>query len=269
MTDAKAGTSTAVTFEVSDGVAVMTLNRPDRRNAWNQDLGDGMEATFTELSSRPEVRSIVLTGAGTAFCSGADLVRQFPHSYNGKDDLRALLRRTFHPAILAMRDVAKPIVSAVNGPAIGAGACLVLASDMAVMGRSSFLQFRFARIGLIPDVGATTLLRAAVGPQQAAELLMLADAIGGEQAAALGLVGHVADDANVMEDALALATRLAAAPTKAIAAMKRALRQTSTNSFAEQLEYEAEQQMTLIDTEDWIEGRAAFLERREPTFNGR
>lgn len=259
----------AVTIEISDGIAVMTLNRPERRNAWNQDLGDGMESAFTELSNRPEVRSIVLTGAGTSFCSGADLAREFPHLYDGRDDLRALLRRTFHPAILAMRDVAKPIVAAINGPAIGAGACLALASDLSVMGSTAFFQFRFAMIGLMPDVGATTLLRSVVGPQQAAELLMLADRIDSRQAKELNLVGRVVDDELVLSQALELAGRLATAPTKAIAGIKRALRATSSNTFAEQLEYEAELQMTLIETEDWAEGRAAFLEHRVPQFRGR
>jgi 2-(1,2-epoxy-1,2-dihydrophenyl)acetyl-CoA isomerase len=258
----------AVRYELHGGVAIMTLNRPDRRNAWNLDLGRGMEQTFTELSDRPDVRAVVLTGAGSAFCSGADLAREFPRGYDGRDDLRALLRETFHPAILALRDVAKPLIAAVNGPAIGAGACLALAADMSVMAEGTFLQFRFAHIGLMPDVGATTLLAAVVGPQQAAELLMLAERVEAVRAKELRLVSRVVPDAEVLSEAVKLAQRLAAGPTLAYAATKRALRLAYQPTFAEQLETEAALQMTLTATDDWAEGRAAFLAHREPIFRG-
>jgi 2-(1,2-epoxy-1,2-dihydrophenyl)acetyl-CoA isomerase len=258
----------AVRYELRDGVAIMILNRPDRRNAWNLELGRGMEQIFTELSDRPDVRAVVLTGAGSAFCSGADLAREFPRGYGGRDDLRALLRETFHPAILAMREVAKPVIAAVNGPAIGAGACLALAADMSVMSDDTFLQFRFAHIGLMPDVGATALLAAVVGPQEAAELLMLAERIDAGRARELRLVSRVVPGTGVLPEAEKLAQRLATGPTRAYGAMKRALRQAYQPAFAEQLEIEAELQMTLTATDDWAEGRAAFLAHREPKFRG-
>ena len=168
-----------------------------------------------------------------------------------------------------MRDVPQPIVAAVNGPAIGAGACLAMAADMSVVAAGAFLQFRFAMIGLMPDVGATALLAAATGPQQAAELLMLADRIDAEEAHALRLTGRVVDDDKALAEATALAARLAQGPTRAYATTKRALRRCSSVEFAEQLEYEAALQMELIDSEDWKIGRAAFLAHTVPAFVGR
>ena len=259
----------AVVLDITDGVALVTLNRPDVRNAWDDTLGAGMEETFTTLGSMPAVRAIVLTGAGSAFCSGADLAAGFSQTAEGHDNLRATLRHRFHPGFLAMRDVPQPLIAAVNGPAIGAGACLALAADLSLMGESAFMQFRFAMIGLMPDVGATALLSDIVTPQEAAELLFLAEKIDSGRARELRLIGRVVPDAEVLAEAMALAARIAQGPTLALSNTKRALRACSRTAIERQLEYEAELQQSLVASEDWREGRSAFLEHRMPAFQGR
>jgi 2-(1,2-epoxy-1,2-dihydrophenyl)acetyl-CoA isomerase len=257
----------SVNVFVTDSVATVTLNRPRVHNAWDDALGVGLERAFTALSADKAVRCIILTGKGPTFCSGADLATGFPQLPSGHDDLRGTLRRRFHPAFLALLHASKPVIAAVNGPAIGAGACLALASDIAIMSHSAYLQFRFSAIGLMPDVGATALLASAVGASRAIEIFMLAEKIGAEQCRNLGLVSRVADEAAA--DAQELARRLAQGPTRAYATTKSAVRRWSRQALADQLELEAELQQTLIATEDWAEGRTAFLEHRKPAFVGR
>jgi 2-(1,2-epoxy-1,2-dihydrophenyl)acetyl-CoA isomerase len=257
----------AVKVSVTDGVAVVTLDRPAARNAWDDTLGAGMESVFGGLAALPEVRCVVLTGAGSVFCAGADLVAGFPTRPDGLDDLRSTLRNRFHPGFLALLDLPQPVIAAVQGPGIGAGACLALASDIAVMARSTYLQFRFAAIGLMPDVGATALLTTAVGPTRATEILMLADKLDADTCRELGLVSRVVDG-DPVEPAMDLARRLAQGPTRAYATTKRAVRAWSLRELATQLELEADLQQTLVATDDWREGRAAFRERREPVFRG-
>jgi 2-(1,2-epoxy-1,2-dihydrophenyl)acetyl-CoA isomerase len=228
-----------------------------------------MSDVFSGLAERADVRCVLLSGEGPVFCAGADLVAGFPTLPDGRDDLRTTLRRRFHPGFLALLDLPQPVVAAVHGPAIGAGACLALASDIVVMARETYLQFRFAKIGLMPDVGATALLATRLGPAKAAELLMLADPVDADECARLGLVSRVVPAATAQADALALARRLATGPTRAYATTKRALRAWSWRGLAEQMELEAGLQQTLIGTDDWREGRAAFRERRNPQFTGR
>jgi enoyl-CoA hydratase/carnithine racemase len=257
----------SVNVFVTDSVATVTLNRPRVHNAWDDSLGAGLERAFSALSADKAERCIILTGEGPTFCSGADLATGFPQLPSGHDDLRATLRRRFHPAFLALLDAEKPVIAAVNGPAIGAGACLALASDIAIMSDSAYLQFRFSAIGLMPDVGATALLASAVGAAQAIEIFMLAEKLDAQQCRNLGLVSRVANDAGA--DAQALARRLAQGPTRAYATTKTAVRRWSRRALADQLELEAELQQTLIASEDWAEGRTAFLEHRKPEFVGR
>ncbi|HZZ47403.1 MAG TPA: enoyl-CoA hydratase-related protein [Pseudonocardia sp.] len=261
--------SDAVKLDVEDGVARVVLARPRARNAWDDTLGQGMTEVFAELAERVDVRCVLLTGEGSVFCAGADLVAGFPALPDGRDDLRTTLRRRFHPGFLALLDLPQPVVAAVHGPAIGAGACLALAADIVVMAEDTYLQFRFAKIGLMPDVGATALLASRVGAAKAAELFMLADPIDAAQCAQLGLVSRVVPAASVADDGLTVARRLATGPTQAYATTKRALRAWSWRGLVDQLELEASLQQTLIGTDDWREGRAAFQERREPRFTGR
>jgi 2-(1,2-epoxy-1,2-dihydrophenyl)acetyl-CoA isomerase len=256
-------------MQVADGVATVTLRRSATRNAWDDALGDGLERTCSALAVRDEVRCVVLAGDGPVFCAGADLTAGFPQTATGHDDLRATLRHRFHRGFVAPCDLPQPVVAAVTGPAIGAGACLALASDIAVMARSAYLQFRFTRIGLMPDVGATALLAQAVGPRRALEIFMLAEPIGADECQQLGLVSRVVDDGAAAGEAHRIAGHLAGGPTRAFAATKEALRTWSMTALAGQLEVEAGLQQTLVATEDWAEGRRAFRERRDPGFAGR
>lgn len=260
--------SDAVILTVDGGVARVRMNRPAARNAWDDTLGDGLARAFAEVSSRTDVRVVVLEGEGNVFCAGADLVAGFPALESGRDDLRSVLRSRFHPAFLGLLDVPQPVIAAVHGPAIGAGACLALAADIAVLSRDTYLQFRFARIGLMPDVGATALLATAVGPAKASELLMLADPLPAAECKELGLVSRVVDAEELAKEVEGLAARLAEGPTRAYATTKRAVRGWAWRAMAEQIELEAELQQTLTGTDDWREGRAAFRERREPRFTG-
>ena len=251
---------------VKDSVATVTLNRPRVHNAWDDTLGAGLERAFMDLGADPEVRAIVLTGTGPTFCSGADLATGFPQLPDGHDDLRSTLRRRFNPGFMALVDAQKPVIAAVNGPAIGAGACLAMASDIAVMSTTAYMQFRFSAIGLMPDVGATALLAEAVGPARAMEIFMLADKLTAEQCQELGLVSRVADDP--VAAANDLAHRVAQGPTRAYGTTKTAIRRWSRQAFADQLELEGELQQTLVTSADWAEGRSAFLEHRRPKFRG-
>ncbi|MBY4575529.1 hypothetical protein ACN94_18385 [Gordonia paraffinivorans] len=258
----------SVNVSVTDSVATVTMNRPERRNAWDDTLGIGLEQAFTALSTDDAVRCIVLTGAGSAFCSGADLATGFPTLPTGHDDLTGTLRRRFHPGFLAMLDTPKPVIAAVNGPAIGAGACLALAADIAVMdAESAYLQFRFSAIGLMPDVGATGLLADVVGPAKAVEIFMLAEKLTAARCMDLNLASRISDD--LTADVGELADRLAQGPTAAYGTTKRAVRAWSRGRIPDQLELEAALQQQLIASEDWKEGRAAFLDRRQPRFIGR
>ncbi|WP_256461804.1 enoyl-CoA hydratase/isomerase family protein [Nocardia alni] len=258
----------SVNVLVEDSVATVTMNRPERRNAWDDSLGKGLERAFTALSHNDEVRCIVLTGVGTAFCSGADLATGFPTLPSGHDDLTGTLRRRFHPGFLAMLDTPKPVIAAINGPAIGAGACLALASDIAIADTSSaYLQFRFSAIGLMPDVGATALLASTVGPAKAVEIFMLAEKLDARRCADLNLVSRVSED--LARDTHELARRLAQGPTAAYGTTKQAVRAWSRSQMANHIELEAALQQTLIATADWREGRAAFLEHRQPVFTGK
>ncbi|WP_280764174.1 enoyl-CoA hydratase/isomerase family protein [Prescottella agglutinans] len=256
----------SVNVSVINAVATVTLNRPRVHNAWDDTLGFGLERAFMDLGADPEVRAIVLTGTGSTFCSGADLATGFPQLPSGHDDLLGTLRRRFNPGFLALVDAQKPVISAVNGPAIGAGACLALASDVAIMGRQAYMQFRFSAIGLMPDVGATALLTDAVGPARAMEIFMLADKLDAEQCRDLGLVSRISEDP--VAAASELAQRLAEGPTRAYGTTKKAIRRWSRQAFADQLELEGELQQTLVASADWAEGRSAFLERRTPKFRG-
>lgn len=259
----------AVQLAIRDGLAQVTLSRPGARNAWDDTLGDGLSDVFSELGERPDVRCVLLEGTGPVFCAGADLVAGFPSLPDGRDDLRTTLRRRFHPGFLALLDLPQPVVAAVHGPAIGAGACLALAADIVVMARETYLQFRFTKIGLMPDVGATALLSSRLGPAKAGELLMLADQIDADECQRLGLVSRVVPAESVPQEALDLARRLAGGPTRAYITTKQALRAWSWQGLADQMELEARLQQTLTGTDDWREGRAAFRERRDPRFTGR
>jgi len=252
-------------IETADGVATVTLDRPDALNALTVPLKEALVEAFRAFASDDAVRAVVLTGAGRAFCAGQDLHERLqPDALPLADEIRA----RYNPLIRAMRALPKPIVAAVNGVAAGAGASLAFACDIRIAAEAASFLLAFGRVGLIPDSGATWLLPRLIGGAKAAELALTTDPLSAADAERLGLVARVVPAAELLQEARALARRLAAAAPVALALTKEALERSWAASFEEQLELEADLQGRAGSTADHAEGIAAFIERRRPTFGG-
>jgi 2-(1,2-epoxy-1,2-dihydrophenyl)acetyl-CoA isomerase len=257
----------AVLYAAEGGVATITMNRPQVLNALNDDLLIGLREALARAKADDAVRAVLLTGAGKGFCAGADLAAG--SAVQGTRDVAQGLRERYHPIVLAMRQLPKPIVAAVNGAAAGAGMSLALACDVVLAGESaSFLQ-AFTRIGLVPDCGSTWFLPRIVGDVRARALVMLADKIPAADALQIGLVWKVHADDKLLAEAHATAARMAQMPTRAYALIKQGLAASAGNGLADQLEVEARLQAEAIATDDHREGVAAFLAKRPAQFKGR
>lgn len=257
-----------VLYHASEGVATITLNRPEVLNALNADLLRELRAAVDRAADDESVRAVVLTGSGRGFSSGADLgARQ---STNGEmADSGALLRERYHPLILKLREMPKPVISAVNGVAAGAGMSIALAADVVLAAKSaSFLQ-AFSKIGLVPDAGSTYFVPRYAGEMRARALAILAEKIDAEEAQRIGLVWKVHADDALQDEAGKLARHLATMPTMAYGMIKEALNQSFDNDLATQLEVEATLQSRASRSDDCKEGVAAFMEKRKPQFKGR
>jgi 2-(1,2-epoxy-1,2-dihydrophenyl)acetyl-CoA isomerase len=261
----------AVFVTTEAGVATITLNRPDVLNALNGDLMRALGEAMASAEADPSIRCILLTGAGKGFSSGADLASvQLPSTEEQARaiDLGAALREHYNPLIERMRTMPKPIVSAVNGVAAGAGMSIALAADIVLAARSaSFLQ-AFAKIGLVPDAGSTWFLPRLVGDARARALMMLADQISAEDAWRYGMVWQLHDDEALMPAAQALAARLSRMPTQALGLIKQAALASADNDLRGQLHLEANLQHRAGHTHDFREGVTAFLQKRKPQFTG-
>ena len=250
-------------------VAHVELNRPEALNAWLPEFADEVADALRTAAVDPEVRSILITGAGRAFSAGADVKRTRDLMPNGDPDLSSWLHRHYNPVILAVREAPKPVVGAIQGAAAGLGCSLALSCDLLVAGESSYLLLAFVNIAVMPDAGALRFLAERVGLARAAELAMLGERMPAPKALEWGLVNRVVPDDAVHAEGMALAQRLAAAPTLALASIKQTLNETSQPDLATQLAIEADRQQIHGGSFDYAEGKAAFIEKRPAAFQGR
>ncbi len=252
------------------GVATIELNRPQALNAWNQQLGLDLRAALERAGETPEARAVVITGAGRAFSSGADL-KDFGAELDetGRPDVYKALTERYHPVMHAIRELPLPVVASVNGAAAGIGCSLALCCDLIVAAQSSYLLLAFVNIGLVPDGGSSLFVPTRVGMARATEMAMLGERIYAEQALAWGLVNRVVPDDRLAAETDALAERLAAGPTHSYAGTKRLINSWLYTRMDEQLELEAQLQREMAHSEDFLEGAMAFVEKRPARFAGR
>ena len=258
-----------VKWEQDGGVGRITLNRPDSLNAWTGRLGRELGQAVNEDAAAQEVRAVLITGAGRGFSSGADLKEGFdPHPDDGRPDVARELHEVYHPVMVGIRRLEKPVVAAVNGPAVGIGLSLALACDLVLMAESAFLALAFVNIGLMPDGGSTLFVPAAVGKARAFQMAFLGERVSARQALDWGLVNEVHADAELAPAADALVGRLAQGPTRSYAGSKKALNRMLYPDLDGQLALEADTQHGLARTDDFLEGVGAFVEKRAPVFRG-
>ncbi len=255
-----------ILFELDSGVLTLTLNRPDSYNACNEQLTTDLRAALKEAEKNPEVRAIVLTGAGKAFCSGQDL-KEAPEPGARRSLADSLVRR-YNPIIGKLRSIPKPVITAINGIAAGAGCSLALAGDMRLMSENASLLQAFVNIGLVPDSGSSHFLAHTVGYAKAFEIATLGEKIPADQALALGLVNRVLPAESLMEETRDLALRYAQGPTKAYGYIKKMLQRAEHTSIEDALEYEVFMQEAAGRTNDYGEGVRAFVEKRKAEFKG-
>jgi 2-(1,2-epoxy-1,2-dihydrophenyl)acetyl-CoA isomerase len=254
-----------VAVDAEAGIATLTLNRPDALNSLTVPMKQALLAALRRVERDAAVRTVILTGAGRAFCAGQDLKeRMAPDAA----PLGVELRERYNPIIRAMRSLPKPIVGAINGVAAGAGASLAMACDIRIAADGATFALAFGRVGLVPDSGATWFLPRLVGATRAAEIALLGDPVTAEDAVRLGLVGRVVAAPELATEARATAARLAAGAPRAMALTKRALNAAWERDLDGALDYEAHLQDMAGRTKDHQEGMAAFLEKRQPRFTG-
>jgi 2-(1,2-epoxy-1,2-dihydrophenyl)acetyl-CoA isomerase len=258
-----------VKLERRGGELRITLNRPDVMNAWDKQFGLDLLAAVEEAASDDEVRAVVITGAGRAFSSGADLRAGFDPTPEGHPDVQTVLHERYHPIIVGIRRMPKPVLAAVNGPAVGIGCSLALASDLVLMRESAYFLLAFVNIGLVPDGGSSLFVPTRIGMARATEMAMLGERIAAPQALEWGLINRVFSDDEFASSSEQLLDRLAAGPTRSYAGTKRQLNNWLYTRMDEQLELEADIQQEMAGSGDFLEGVTAFVQKRQAAFGGR
>lgn len=258
-----------IRYECADGIARIILNRPERLNSFTVQMHGELRDALTRAAGDSTARVLLLTGEGRGFCAGQDLSDRAVAPGEEPVDLGASIEQYYRPLVLTLRELPLPVVCAVNGVAAGAGANLALACDLVVACRSASFVQAFCRIGLVPDSGGTYFLPRLVGTARAMGLALLGDRISADQAAAWGMIWRSVDDAEFAGAVDALLAELARAPTRGLAATKRALNASPGNTLAGQLDLERDLQRELGTSADYREGVTAFLAKRAPQFTGR
>ena len=259
----------SILYQNADGIARITLNRPERLNSFTSSMHAELRDALAQVAADKSARVLLLTGAGRGFCAGQDLSDRAVAPGAAPVDLGESIESNYRPLVLGLRNLAVPVVCAVNGVAAGAGANIALACDIVIAARSaSFIQ-AFCKIGLIPDSGGTFFLPRLVGTARAMGLAMLGEKLTAEQAEEWGLIWKCVDDAQLASTVDGLLVHLAQAPTKGLAAIKRALYASSTSTLEDALTLERDVQRELGQSADYREGVAAFLAKRPPRFTGK
>jgi 2-(1,2-epoxy-1,2-dihydrophenyl)acetyl-CoA isomerase len=255
----------------SEGAATIELNRPEALNAWNEQFGIDLLAAVRDLAGDESVRAVVVTGAGRGFSSGADLKDAGAGQLgdDGRPDVYKRLTELYHPIMTTIREMPKPVVASVNGPAVGIGCSLALCCDLIVAAESAYFLLAFVNIGLVPDGGSSLFMPTRVGMARAAELMMLGERLPAERALEWGLINRVVADAELAKETAELAARLASGPTRSYAGAKRELNNWLYARMEEQLDLEARLQQEMTGSEDFVEGVMAFVQKRPASFSGR
>jgi 2-(1,2-epoxy-1,2-dihydrophenyl)acetyl-CoA isomerase len=251
-----------------EGYRVITLNRPDRLNSFNEAMHAALMSALVDAEANGNCRALILTGAGRGFCAGQDLSDRV-FSPGQVPDLSSTLERLYNPLVRKIRSLQMPVICAVNGVAAGAGANIALACDIVLAARSAKFIQAFAKLGLVPDSGGTWLLPRLVGTARARALALLAEPVPAEQAEAWGMIWKALDDASLMDEAHHLAAHFAVQPTVGLGLIKQALDASETNDLDRQLDLERDLQGQAGRTPDYLEGVTAFFEKRQPKFSGR
>jgi 2-(1,2-epoxy-1,2-dihydrophenyl)acetyl-CoA isomerase len=259
-----------IELERRGAAAIIRLNRPEALNAWNAAMSDELLDAVRAVGADDDVRAVCVTGAGRAFSSGADLrdMASRPLTEEGWIDVYTPLMTVYHPILLGLRTMRKPVLAVVNGPAAGIGCSLALVCDLVVAAESAYLSLAFARIGLAPDGGGAALVAARAGGGRAAEMALLGERVSASTALGWGLVDEVFEDGELQAGAGALLDRLATGPTRSYAGSKRQLNAWLYAGLEQQLELEARIQQELAASSDFAEGVAAFREKRDAEFRG-
>jgi 2-(1,2-epoxy-1,2-dihydrophenyl)acetyl-CoA isomerase len=255
----------------ADGAATIELNRPEALNAWNAQFGADLLAAVRELAEDESVRAVVITGAGRGFSSGADLKDAGTGETrpDGRPDVYTTLTERYHPIMQTIREMPKPVVASVNGPAVGIGCSLALCCDLILAAESAYFLLAFVNIGLVPDGGSSLFVPTRVGLARASELSMLGERLPARQALEWGLINRVFPDAELQAETAALAAQLADGPTRSYAGTKRQLNNWLFARMDEQLELEAQIQQEMAGSDDFVEGAVAFAQKRAARFAGR
>jgi len=257
-----------IEFSVSDSLAVLTLNRPERLNSFNSEMHAEVRQVFEEIKRDNNIRCLLITGNGRGFCAGQDLSDRAVSAGDEAPDLSASIEHNYNPLIRNIVSLSRPVVCAVNGVAAGAGANIALACDLVLAAKSASFVQPFNKLGLVPDSGGTWVLPKLVGHARALRLCLLGEKVTAQEALEMGMIANVYDDDQLLSEAKQLGQQLAKAPTQGLGLIKRAIHASYSNTFDEQLDLERDLQGVAGRTDDYREGVAAFMEKRKPEYKG-